>query len=82
MPLAHRNATRRGFEAAAAEAGITGVSFHSMRHALTSRMIGRGIQPVALAAVLGHKDARITFSRYAHVYDQPRTDDAIRTAMG
>ena len=31
-PLKHRNATRRGFEAAAAKAGIEGVTFHSMRH--------------------------------------------------
>ena len=31
-PLGHRNATRRGFEAAE-KAGIDGVTFHSMRHA-------------------------------------------------
>jgi integrase len=42
-PLTHRNATGRGFEPAVREAGIDGVSFHSMRHAFASRMIDRGI---------------------------------------
>ncbi len=30
---------------------------------------------------MGHEDARITLSRYAHVYDKQRTDDAVRAAM-
>lgn len=81
QPLAHRNATRRGFEAAATEAKIEGVSFHSMRHAFASRMINRGIEPVALAHLMGHEDARITLSRYFHLYDRQRTDDAVRQAM-
>ena len=42
-PLKHRNATLGGFELAAEKAGITGVTFHSMRHACASRMIDRGI---------------------------------------
>lgn len=81
QPLGHRNATRRGFEAAAKHAGIEGVSFHSMRHAFASRMIARGVEPVALAKVMGHEDARITLSRYTHLYDRQRTDDVIREAM-
>jgi site-specific recombinase XerD len=80
-PLGHRNATRRGFQPAAERAGIAGVIFHSMRHAFASRMISRGIEPVALASLMGHEDARITLSRYAHVYDKRRTDDAVRQAM-
>ena len=50
-PLGHRNATRRGFEAAAEEAGSEGVSFHSMRHAFASRMIDRGIFQMATGPV-------------------------------
>ena len=41
----------------------------------------RDIQPVALAKVMGYKNARITLDIYAHLYDQHRTDDAIRGAM-
>lgn len=80
-PLGHRNATARGFEPAAKLAGIEGVSFHSLRHAFASRMIARGIEPITLAKVMGHEDARITLSRYAHLYDRQRTDEAVRQAM-
>ena len=45
-------------------------------------MIADGIQPVALAKVMGHKNARITLDIYVHLYDQNRSDSAIREAMG
>ena len=44
-PLGHRNVTRRGFDPAANRAGITCVSFHDMRHAFASRMIGASPRP-------------------------------------
>ena len=80
-PLQHRNVTRRGFEPAAKHAEVEGVTFHSMRHAFASRMIHRGIEPVRLAALLGHKDARVTLQRYTHVYNARRGDDLVREAM-
>jgi hypothetical protein len=30
---------------------------------------------------MGHEDARITLSWYAHLYDRERTDEAVRQAM-
>jgi integrase len=80
-PLTHRNATRRGFEKAAEQAGIEGVSFHSMRHAFASRMIDRGISSTVLAKIMGHESSAITESRYIHLFDRQRTDDAVREAM-
>lgn len=80
-PLGHRNATRRGFEVAAAEASIDGVTFHSMRHAFASRMIDRGISSTVLAALMGHESSRITELRYIHLFDRQRTDDQVRQAM-
>jgi integrase len=80
-PLGYRNVTRRGFEAAAAEAGIDGVSFHSMRHAFASRMIDRGISSTVLAALMGHGSSTITERRYMHLFDRQRTDEAVREAM-
>jgi integrase len=80
-PLGHRNATRRGFESAAATAGIDGVSFHSMRHAFASRMISRGISSTVLAAVMGHESSTITEKRYIHLFDRQRTDELVREAM-
>jgi integrase len=68
-PLGHRNATRRGFEPAAAKAGIEGVTFHSLRHAFASRMISRGINSTVLAALMGHESSVITEKRYIHLFD-------------
>ena len=80
-PLGHRNATRRGFEAAAAEVGIEDVTFHSMGHAFASRMIDRGISSTVLAKLMGHESSAITERRYIHLFDQQRTDDVVRQAM-
>jgi hypothetical protein len=44
-------------------------------------MISRGVEPVTLASLMGHEDARITLSCYAQVYDKRRTDEAVRQAM-
>jgi len=80
-PLMHRNATGRGFERAAAKAGIDGESFHSMRHAFASRMISRGINSTVLAALMGHESSTITERRYIHLFDRQRTDEVVRLAM-
>jgi integrase len=80
-PLKHRNATHRGFEAAASGAGIEGVTFHSMRHAFASRMIDRGISSTVLAALMGHESSTITERRYIHLFDRQRTDEGVRQAM-
>ncbi len=80
-PLVHRNVTRRGFEAAAKEAGLTGVTFHQLRHAAASRLINGGLDPVTVASVLGHENANITLGIYSHLYDRQRTDEAVRAAL-
>jgi integrase len=80
-PLLHRNATGRGFDGAAKKAKLTGVSFHSMRHAFASRMIDRGISSTVLAKLMGHESSAITERRHIHLFDQQRTDDAVRQAM-
>ena len=80
-PLGHRNVTRRGFEPAAKKAEIEGVSFHDMRHAFASRMIDRGISSTVLAKLMGHESSVITEKRYIHLFDQQRTDEAVRQAM-
>lgn len=79
-PLGHRNVTRRGFEPAAKEAGLD-VTFHDLRHAAASRMIDAGLDPVTVAAVLGHEDANVTLKVYAHRFGAQRKDDAVRLAL-
>jgi integrase len=52
-----------------------------MRHAFASRMIDRGISSTVLAKIMGHESSAITERRYIHLFDQQRTDDAVRQAM-
>jgi integrase len=81
-PLGHRNVTRRGFEAARDLAGLPEqLTFHDLRHAAASRLIGAGLDPVAVAGVLGHEDANVTLRVYAHLWDRRRTDGSVRAAL-
>jgi integrase len=80
--LGHRNVTRRGFEPARDLAGLpSSLTFHDLRHAAASRLIGAGLDPVTVAGVLGHEDATTTLRVYAHLFDRPRTDEAVRVAL-
>lgn len=80
-PLQHRNVARRGFERAAKEANIEGVTFHDLRHAAASRLIANGLDPVTVAAVLGHGDPNITLKVYAHLFNRDERDEAVRQAL-
>lgn len=81
-PFSHRNVTRRGFEAARDEAGLPNdLTFHDLRHAAASRLISNGLDPVTVAAVLGHSDPHVTLKVYAHLFNRDQRDDAIRRAL-
>jgi len=81
-PLGHRNVSRRGFEPAHDLAGLPShLTFHDLRHAAASRLIGAGLDPVTVASVLGHEDATTTLKVYAHLFDRQRTDAAVRKAL-
>jgi integrase len=80
-PLEHRSVARWGFDPAAALAGLEGVTFHSLRHAAASRLIDGGLDPVTVAAILGHENANITLGLYAHLFDAQAKADAIRDAL-
>ncbi len=81
-PLLHRNVTRRGFEAARDEARLDGtLTFHDLRHAAASKLINARLDPVTVAALLGHEDATTTLRVYAAQFDRQRTSDAVRAAL-
>lgn len=81
-PLGHRNVARRGFEAARDEAKLPeSLTFHDLRHAAASRLIRAGLDPVTVAAVLGHADATTTLRVYGHLWDRGRTATAVRAAL-
>ncbi|MEJ7569920.1 MAG: site-specific integrase [Gaiellaceae bacterium] len=81
-PLQHRNVTRRGFEPARELAGLLpSLTFHDLRHAAASRLIAARLDPVTVAAVLGHRDAITTLRVYGHQFDRLRTSEAARAAL-
>jgi integrase len=59
---------------AAARARITGITFHSMRHAFASRMISRGFNSTVLAALMGDESTTIT-EKEVHLLVRPATDE-------
>lgn len=81
-PLAHRNVTRRGFEAArdAAKLDET-LTLHDLRHAAASRLIAAGIDDELIADQLGHEDSSVTRAVYSHVYDRAAKAAAVRAAL-
>lgn len=44
-------------------------------------MINARLDPVTVAAVLGHEDATVTLKVYGHLWDRERTDEDVRKAL-
>ena len=56
----------RSFERACRRAAITGLTFHDLRHEATSRMFEKGLNPMQVAAITGHKNMQM-LKRYTHL---------------
>ena len=46
--------------------GIDDLHFHDLRHEATSRLFEKGLNPVEVATITGHKDTRMLM-RYTHL---------------
>jgi len=53
----------------ATAAGIETTSLHALRHTAASLLIGSGVDVRTAAAILGHSNASVTLSVYAHVVE-------------
>jgi integrase len=73
------NFMRRVFRPARERAGLSEVTFHDLRHTYASLMILAGNNPLVIAKQLGHRDARLVFERYGHLY--PGEDEAAADAL-
>ena len=64
------NYTQDGLKAmyrkAVARSGITGLTFHDLRHEATSRLFEKGLNPMQVAAITGHKTLQM-LKRYTHL---------------
>lgn len=57
---------RSGWQRARAAAGITGLTFHDLRHEATSRLFEKGLDVMSVAAISGHKTLAM-LKRYTHL---------------
>lgn len=46
------------------------ITFHQLRHTSASILIAQGMEPTAVAKRLGHHDASVTLSIYAHSFEE------------
>lgn len=79
--IGHRNLAARGLEPASRRAGITGVTFHVLRHTFASLLIAQGHDPVFVSRQLGHANPAITMRVYAHLFDAARHGDDARRRL-
>lgn len=56
---------KAGFALACRKAGISGVSWHTLRHTFASRLVERGVDIVTVQQLLGHSTVTVTM-RYTH----------------
>ncbi|MBU2804920.1 site-specific integrase, partial [Acidithiobacillus ferridurans] len=56
----------QAFVRACRRAGIDGLRFHDLRHEATSRLFERGLNPMQVAAITGHKTLQM-LKRYTHL---------------
>ena len=56
----------QAFERGCAAAGIEGLTFHDLRHEATSRLFEKGLNPMQVAAITGHKTLQM-LKRYTHL---------------
>ena len=56
---------KSGFALACKKAGISGVTWHKLRHTFASRLLNRGVDIVTVQQLLGHSTVIVTM-RYTH----------------
>ncbi len=56
---------KAGFALACQKAGVSGVTWHTLRHTFASRLVNRGVDIVTVKELLGHSSISVTM-RYAH----------------
>jgi integrase len=56
---------KSGFALACQKAGLTGVTWHTLRHTFASRLLDRGVDIITVKELLGHSTVIVTM-RYTH----------------
>ena len=61
-----------GFKLACKQAGLKGVTWHTLRHTFASRLTRNGVDIVTVKELLGHSSITVTM-RYAHTDEETKT---------
>ena len=56
----------QAFERVCGASGVEGLTFHDLRHEATSRLFEKGLNPMEVAAITGHKTLQM-LKRYTHL---------------
>lgn len=75
LPIGPYNLSKE-FKDVATAAGIPQMRLHDLRHTVTTYLLRAGLSPRAVQGVLGHKDAKFTLKRYAHILDEDKKEAA------
>jgi integrase len=59
-------AVKQAFQNARKRAGIEDLRFHDLRHEAVTRLFEKGLHPIEVASISGHKDMRM-LQRYTHL---------------
>ncbi|MFK5688736.1 tyrosine-type recombinase/integrase [Ornithinimicrobium sp. LYQ92] len=65
-----RNMRRGWFDAAAEDAGLTGLTPHELRHTAASMAVSAGASVLALQRMLGHEKPSVTLDVYSDLFDE------------
>jgi integrase len=78
-PMNADNLYHRGFKPLLAKAGLSGFTFHSLRHTCATLLLSKNIHPRIAQEMLGHATISQTMDTYSHV--MPGMGDAAATAL-
>lgn len=65
---------KRAIKRYSKRAGLTPLTAHEFRHSCASFLINNGMDPLQVAAWMGHASPTITLSVYAHLYEDRKKD--------
>ncbi len=78
-PMNADNLYHRGFKPLLEKAGLSGFTFHSLRHTCATLLLSKNVHPKIVQEMLGHANVAITLDTYSHVL--PGMGDQAASAM-
>ena len=78
-PMNADNLYHRGFKPLLGKAGLSGFTFHSLRHTCATLLLSKNVNPKIVSEMLGHATISQTMDTYSHV--MPGMGDVAATAL-